>query len=421
MTIGFLLLIVVGGVYYLVWPNTFLSSVNISFWPKPVVRAFLNKVKNEEIKVRLGEEEKTVSRLGLGIELDVNQTMSKLSPNSISKLIDNWYKSLSQITFIQPVFGTSENTNELVAEKISKKTISEENFAYDRDLGLFVYQGKVAGSTVNVEDLTEKLTNIKGTKETSVEAEKIEDESELKQEINEVNKKIVKVYEKPLEIVLEGASKKIKIESKKILALMQASANDNLKNIEIKIDKLALRKIFGDEGVENISIDWTAKRIENELAKRLEGGQGEVLVLGVDTGPNTDGSVADKYIEVDISQQRLYFFENGEVFKSYPVSTGQYYPTPTGSYKIMNKSEIGYSGIFKVWMPYWMAFDYRKDLGAYLGIHELPYMLIGGEKIYRFGNYIGTKKTGGCIALSPGDSKEVYDKTNTGMDLVIYQ
>jgi lipoprotein-anchoring transpeptidase ErfK/SrfK len=117
----------------------------------------------------------------------------------------------------------------------------------------------------------------------------------------------------------------------------------------------------------------------------------------------------------------MYFFENGNLFKDYNVSTGLNYPTPVGSYKIKNKLPIGFSAIFNVWMPWWMAFEYAEDIGAYLGIHELPYKLVGGEKIYRFGNYIGNRKTGGCVALAPGDAKEVYDKSYPGMDVVIFK
>jgi lipoprotein-anchoring transpeptidase ErfK/SrfK len=138
------------------------------------------------------------------------------------------------------------------------------------------------------------------------------------------------------------------------------------------------------------------------------------VVLGVDDGPNSDGSEAAQFIEVDLSQQKMYLWKGGRMERSYQVSTGLYYPTPTGEYAIMNKADNAFSAIFGVYMPFWMAFNYQNDIGAYVGIHELPYKLVNGLKVYRFGNYIGSKKTGGCVALNPGEAKEVYDWANVG-------
>lgn len=156
--------------------------------------------------------------------------------------------------------------------------------------------------------------------------------------------------------------------------------------------------------------------ITEEVKSRFYSGTGKGAVLGIDDGPTTTGNLADKYLEVDISQQKMYFFVGGALYKEYKVSTGNFYPTPVGKFEILNKAPKAYSDIFGVWMPYWMAFSYAEDIGAYLGLHELPYVAgNGGERIYRFGYYIGRKMTGGCVAMEPKDSKEVYDMSEVGM------
>ncbi len=144
------------------------------------------------------------------------------------------------------------------------------------------------------------------------------------------------------------------------------------------------------------------------------------VVLGVDDGPTSHGELSSRYMEVDLSQQKMYFFIGNQLYKTFDVSTGKEYPTPVGEYHILNKATLAFSGIYNVWMPYWMAFSYAGDVGAYLGVHEIAYARDEfGKNLYRYGDYIGEKMTGGCIALSPGDSKEVYNLSDVGMLLRI--
>lgn len=137
--------------------------------------------------------------------------------------------------------------------------------------------------------------------------------------------------------------------------------------------------------------------------------------------PNSGGTIAQKYIEVDISQQTMYLFDQGNLARTYKISTGLYYPTPVGQFKIMNKAENAFSDIYNVWMPYWMAFYYGPEVDAYFGIHELPYWVTdNGQKIQRPREFIGSPHTGGCVALDIGAAKEVYAFAEVGMPVVVY-
>ncbi|PIY68824.1 hypothetical protein COY90_03870 [Candidatus Roizmanbacteria bacterium CG_4_10_14_0_8_um_filter_39_9] len=138
--------------------------------------------------------------------------------------------------------------------------------------------------------------------------------------------------------------------------------------------------------------------------------------------PNTHGEVANRYIEVDVSDQKMFLFDGGILVKSYVISSGLYYPTPRGHFNIMNKALEGYSDIYNVYMPYWMAFYYGWAGGqdAYFGIHELPYWYAGGERKQRPREFLGSPHTGGCISLDIGAAKEVYDFSFVGMDVVVF-
>ncbi len=159
----------------------------------------------------------------------------------------------------------------------------------------------------------------------------------------------------------------------------------------------------------------TTLNVKEALSSRLRF-QSTPLVLGVDAGPTSQGEHATKYVEVDISQQKLYLFVGGSLLKTYTISTGLDYPTPVGEFYILNKAPLAFSGIYNAWMPYWMAFAYAGDVGAYLGFHEKAYThLEKGQKIYAHDREIGDKLTGGCIALAEGDAQDLYLHSDVGM------
>lgn len=167
--------------------------------------------------------------------------------------------------------------------------------------------------------------------------------------------------------------------------------------------------------------DIAYQNTKNALNSRLMG-NGTPAVLGVDDGPTSRGEIADKYLEVDLSQQKMYFFIGGSLYKEYRISSGSEYPTPIGEFHILNKAPKAYSAIYDVWMPYWMGFAYASDVKAYLGLHEIAYAVDEeGKQLYRYGNYIGEMMTGGCIAMEPGDSHEIYNLSDVGMLVRIVQ
>lgn len=162
------------------------------------------------------------------------------------------------------------------------------------------------------------------------------------------------------------------------------------------------------------------KDIEDALISRYDGYPVDAITLNFDKGPNTTGSLAAKYIEIDISQQNMYLFKDNKLVREFRVSTGKDYPTPIGEFAIINKVGLGFSNIYDVWLPWWMGFNYSDTLHAYFGIHELPYVLSGNKQVYRPGDVIGVPNTGGCVALGVGDAKTVYQFADIGTKVAIY-
>jgi len=128
-----------------------------------------------------------------------------------------------------------------------------------------------------------------------------------------------------------------------------------------------------------------------------------------------DLNLADgKYVQVDLSDQKLYLINNHVLEKTYVISSGYWTtPTPLGKFHIISKSPRAYSSEFGLYMPWWENFvDDEGKLGkGEFGLHELPEWPNG----YKEGeNHLGTPVSHGCVRLGVGDAKEVYDWTDIG-------
>ncbi|MBM4402005.1 MAG: L,D-transpeptidase [Candidatus Cloacimonetes bacterium] len=174
------------------------------------------------------------------------------------------------------------------------------------------------------------------------------------------------------------------------------------------LDEVKLKQILRDEL-------WGRK---NGRKPRVEFSLAELVYVV----PGTAGDLAEKYLEVDLSQQKLYRWQGGEVIGTHIVSTGKYGPTPIGIHKIKNKAKLAWSPPAQVWMPFWMAYGYNPSLQAYLGFHELPYWDgPNGTRIRRPFDTLGIPVTGGCIQLNIGDAEEVYNWTEVGTPVLIHE
>lgn len=144
------------------------------------------------------------------------------------------------------------------------------------------------------------------------------------------------------------------------------------------------------------------------------------VVLPLEGKPKTNGELHDVYLEVIKSQQRLYRFENGELVKTYIISTGLTWETPAGDFEVLGKEKmaISYTGNWYMpnYLPVGTVFGYR------FGFHAIPYHLDGSGNIYsRDPNSMGSPATGGCIQLTNDDSLELFDWAPVGTPVYIYE
>ncbi len=118
------------------------------------------------------------------------------------------------------------------------------------------------------------------------------------------------------------------------------------------------------------------------------------------------------YVEVDIKNQKMTYFKDGEVFVHTDVVTGADwgYPTPTGFYAVENKEvKCWLSGPdYNVFVEYWVGY-----YGGY-GIHDAQWRTIfGGQKFLTDGSH-------GCVNTPFEAMSKIHADIQVGVPVVVH-
>ncbi|MBL7092290.1 MAG: L,D-transpeptidase family protein [Candidatus Omnitrophica bacterium] len=117
---------------------------------------------------------------------------------------------------------------------------------------------------------------------------------------------------------------------------------------------------------------------------------------------------------VDKSQNYLALKADEEIFKVYPVATGKYNSTPTGTFKIVEK--LKNPDWYKEGEGVIAANNPENILGTrWLGLSEPQYGIHGGATT----KDLGTQVTNGCIRMLNSDAEELFIILPRGAEVTI--
>lgn len=121
------------------------------------------------------------------------------------------------------------------------------------------------------------------------------------------------------------------------------------------------------------------------------------------------------YVEIDLSAQHVWFYEDGELVMETDCVTGTdntSRETPTGLYFISEKVNGKYlkGATWYTWVDKWMRLT-----GDGIGLHDASWRKSFGGKIYK------TNGSHGCINLPKKFAYDLYDRIKVGMFVVIHE
>jgi LysM repeat protein len=126
-------------------------------------------------------------------------------------------------------------------------------------------------------------------------------------------------------------------------------------------------------------------------------------------------ATTSKSIVVDVSDQRTYVYENGQLIWTFVVSTGM--PgsgTLRGNFQIQNKIPMAYASTWDLQMPYWLGFYWAGSLQN--GFHALP-ILSNGVRLWE--GLLGRPASYGCVILSDHDARLLYEWAEVGTPVTV--
>lgn len=152
-------------------------------------------------------------------------------------------------------------------------------------------------------------------------------------------------------------------------------------------------------------------------------GRAAVLIYPVSTdkskdNPGTPPVYAGKAIELDLSVQRMFVWEDGRLVNNWLISTGREdKPTKQGNFKILDKMRWAYgSGGGDNWaMPYWLGFYWAG--GTENGLHGLP--LINGRK--EGAGSLGHPVSHGCVRSGDENELWLYNWAEIGTPVIVHK
>lgn len=414
------------------FPQTYISQANISGQSKKAVEGTLIEALRKPIEIRIKNRVYKYRYSDLGIALDLNSTLHTTFEQNTKPFPQNvfsFFRGLRSNTLILPVLTFNTDYYHFTRDSVYDFSKNPDQIAVDNTAKRLVYQENEEKYTVDPQSLKTQIVMNFG-KKTIIEPRLTKVQNKSVAKVLGMNTVLTNVFDSPVYITLRDYenSPRFTIPSDQLKLLINIKYDEEKNQLGIDFVGETIQTLMGNIH-DYLKLD-ADKRIDQQKLKndlvtlinaRSHGQAMETIAASVGFTPNTSGNLARKYIEVDISQQTMYLFNEGNLANTYKISTGLYYPTPVGQFKILNKAVNAFSDIYNVWMPYWMAFYYGPEVDAYFGIHELPYWVSeDGQKIQRPREFIGSPHTGGCVALDIGAAREVYAFADVGMPVYVY-
>lgn len=170
------------------------------------------------------------------------------------------------------------------------------------------------------------------------------------------------------------------------------------------------KNVTDELGQEKFSLENKNGGSEITTIDTNEDGQEEIISVEARPIFGPDG---DKYILVDLSEQRLYAYENGILANTFLISAGKYpFTTPTGIHSVLAK---------KPYVDYTWSYGEGNPNNYSLGLVPWNLNFYGHFYIHYayWHNNFGHSMSHGCVNVNLTNMKWIYDWANVGIPVEI--
>ncbi|MBG9980768.1 peptidoglycan binding domain-containing protein [Facklamia sp. DSM 111018] len=396
-----------------------------------------------------GKELGEVSIADLGAVIDADEVIenSYLSQNP-NKWVTGYFSSteynnvLEEHVHLDPV-SVQQSLNNLGISNDERTSPTDATITYSEATGYQVEEAE-EGTQLDLERVSQTILKAIQDNETTVELNQAYAQPTVTSKDERIEKAmdmIEGITNK--EIVLKIEDKEVQIPQEKILEWLYFDPSNNVVFDEVAIDEYLTelnekhatytkeRKfkstLQGEVTVQPGTLGWSIDReteVQNIIAD-LSGNKDvkrQPAISG--TGYNSDSSddIGSTYIEVDLTNQMMYYYEDGTQLFSAEIVSGMADadpPTPTipGAYAIWDKQKdatlVGVNqqrgNDYRQPVSYWMPFD---DTGQ--GIHDANWQSSFGGDVYM---YAGSQ---GCINTPPALMSELFEMVEVGTPVIVF-
>ena len=435
-----------------IYKNVKVADIDLSGKTKKQAAFLIQKkydlMADREINFQVGD--KTVKAKARETGLEIDSTKMAQNAFNLGRGSDFFaqIKGSSQTLWTKNEIKVEVNINKEIYDKFLAVTVAQLNVT-PQDATLQIKDGEIVeiterdGSTIDTDDLAEKIMQLTTNSESNTitlssklvpATIKTADFTLAKQYATSVlSKKINFTYEsnnfsptkRDIGLWIAFANKDGKMAAGLRDDNIRAYLNNISKNIEVqKKDKKinAVDNAVLEEGQEGKLVDKDAAL--KQLKEQINTSTNPAVTLATyAVAPKelkifpSEGTVAGRfegrYIDIDVTTQKLCRIEGPTIIDCFVVSTGKAsMPTPPGTYTIMEKNPRYWSNKYNMWLPYWQ----RLTSSGY-GIHELPETNNWKETDV----HLGTPVSHGCVRLGVGPAQTVFDWTSMGTTVYVHK
>lgn len=434
-----------------IYRNVYVAGIDMSGKSKSQVASLISKKFNEELDkdviLKAGDKELKTKVSDTGLSLDVNKIAilcyeAGRDDNFFDQLISSAKTLRIKMNVQVETQIDQEKYANFIAIAVAQFNSDPVNASLTINSGQIKEVAEQEGSVVDTSSLPEKILRLSDTEsertilldiEKTTPRIKVADFTEAKSTAeNILSKKIQLTYEDKLYSPSRAeignwivfSEKSGKLETTISDGNVQAYLNKIAINFEISKKDRKINAVDGsiiDQGQEGKLLDKKSA-IALIKSKLNNTGDAQIALVTYMEAPKevkifpseglVPGRFAGKYVDVDLTLQKLCRIESTSIVDCFTISSGK--PgmnTPTGTYTISEKNPRHWSATYSMWLPYWQRFH-----GPY-GLHELPETNTWKET----DAHLGTPVSHGCVRLGVGPAQILYDWTEVGTTVYVHK